>query len=45
VSPFQIGFVLRRNMYENIVVAKEMVHSMHMMKGKKGYFAIKVDDE
>jgi hypothetical protein len=26
-------------------VAKEMVHSMHMMKGKKGYFAIKVDDE
>jgi hypothetical protein len=32
-------------MYENIVVAKEMVHSMHMMKCKKGYFEIKVDDE
>jgi hypothetical protein len=26
-------------------VAKEMVHSMHMMKCKKGYFEIKVDDE
>jgi hypothetical protein len=29
VSPFQTGFVPGRNIHENIVVAKEMAHSMH----------------
>jgi hypothetical protein len=43
ISPFQTGFVPGRNIHENIVVAKEMVHSMNKMKGRKGYFAIKVD--
>jgi hypothetical protein len=43
VSPYQTGFVPGRNIHENIVVAKEMMHSMHWMQGKKGYFAIKVD--
>lgn len=32
-----------RNIYENIVVAQEMIHSMRRMRGKTGYFAIKVD--
>ncbi|GAU43826.1 hypothetical protein TSUD_399190 [Trifolium subterraneum] len=43
VSPFQTGFVPGRNIHENIIVAKEMVHNMNRMKGKKGFFAIKVD--
>jgi hypothetical protein len=43
VSPFQTGFVPGRNIHENIVVAKEMAHTMHFMKGRKGAFAIKVD--
>lgn len=43
VSPYQTGFVPGRNIHENIIVAKEMVHTMHKMKGKRGYFAIKVD--
>ncbi|MCH86446.1 hypothetical protein A2U01_0007303, partial [Trifolium medium] len=43
VSPFQTGFVPGRNIHENIIVAKEMIHSMHMARGRKGYFAIKVD--
>jgi len=43
ISPFQIGFVLGRNIHENIVVAQEMIHSMIKMKGRKGFFAIKVD--
>jgi hypothetical protein len=43
VSPFQTGFVPGRNIHENIIVAKEMVHSMHKMKGRKGAFAVKVD--
>jgi hypothetical protein len=43
VSPFQAGFVPGRNIHENIIVAQEMIHSMYHMKGKKAYFAIKVD--
>jgi hypothetical protein len=40
VSPYQAGFVPGRSIHENIVVAQEMIHSMHNMKGKKAYFAI-----
>ncbi|PNY12420.1 ribonuclease H [Trifolium pratense] len=43
ISPFQTGFVPGRNIHENIVVAKEMAHTMHHMKGRRGAFAIKVD--
>jgi hypothetical protein len=43
ISPFQTGFVPGRNIHENIIVAKETVHSMNKMKGKRGAFAIKVD--
>jgi hypothetical protein len=35
ISPFQTGFVPGRNIHENIIVAKEMAHTMHRMKGKK----------
>jgi len=43
ISPFQTGFVPGRNIHENIVVAQEMIHSMIKMKGRKRFFAIKVD--
>jgi hypothetical protein len=43
ISPFQTGFVPGRNIYENIIVAREMMHSMSKMNGKKGVFAIRVD--
>jgi ribulose 1,5-bisphosphate carboxylase large subunit-like protein len=43
VSPFQTGFIHGRSIHENIIVAQEVVHSMHKVRGKKGYFAIKVD--
>jgi hypothetical protein len=43
ISPFQTGFVPGRNIHENIIVAKQTVHSMKKMKGKRGAFAIKVD--
>jgi hypothetical protein len=32
-----------RNIHENIVVAKEMIHTMNRMKSKKGAFTIIVD--
>lgn len=43
ISPYQTGFVPTRSIHENIVVAQEMVHSMNKMRGKTGFFAIKVD--
>lgn len=45
VSPSQTRFIHSRNIQENIVVAQEILHSMNKLKGKKGYFAIKVDLE
>jgi hypothetical protein len=35
ISPFQTGFVPGRNIHENIVIAKEMAHTMHFKKGKQ----------
>lgn len=43
VSPYQSGFVPGRRIQENIVIAQEMAHSMAKMRGKNGFFAIKVD--
>jgi hypothetical protein len=43
ISPYQTGFVPTRNIHENIIVAQEMIHSMHKMRSKVGFFAIKVD--
>lgn len=45
VSPNQTGFIPRRNIHENIVVAQEILQSMHKLRGKKRLFAIKVDLE
>lgn len=38
-----IGFVPGRAIHENIIIAKEVMHMMNKKKGKKGFFAIKVD--
>ncbi|XP_058727202.1 uncharacterized protein LOC131598638 [Vicia villosa] len=43
VSPFQTGFVPGRSIHENIIIATEAMHNMSKKKGKKGYFAIKID--
>lgn len=40
VSPYQIGFVPWRNIHENIIIIKEV---MHNMKGRKAYFVFKID--
>ncbi|XP_028775038.1 uncharacterized protein LOC114731914 [Neltuma alba] len=45
VSPHQKSFVPKRNIHDNIVIAKEMVHSMNRMNGKKGFMAVKIDLE
>lgn len=43
VSPFQAGFVLGRSIHENIIIAKEIMRTIHQEKGKKGIFAVKID--
>ncbi|PNX76781.1 ribonuclease H [Trifolium pratense] len=43
ISPHRTGFVPTRSIHENVVVAQEMVHSMHKMQGRIGFVAIKVD--
>lgn len=45
VSPYQIRYVTRRNIHENIIIAKEVMHSinMHNNNGRKDYFIVKVD--
>lgn len=43
VSPYQTTFMPGRNIHENIIIAKEVLHNMHDKKGKKWYFVVKVD--
>lgn len=43
ISPNQTGFIPTRSIHENIVVAQEMMHSMRKIRGRNGFFVIKVD--
>lgn len=45
VSPYQVSFVPGRNIHDNVIIVKEMIHSMRQKRGKVGYMAIKVDLE
>ena len=45
ISPNQNGFIKGRGPEVNIVVATEILHSMNKKKGKKGWFALKIDLE
>lgn len=45
ISPFQVSFVPGRHIQDNVVVAKEVFHTMRRMKGKSSFFAIKIDLE
>ncbi|XP_050238477.2 uncharacterized protein LOC126687968 [Mercurialis annua] len=45
VSPTQVSFIEGRNITDNIIIVQEVIHFMRTKKGKKGWFAIKVDLE
>lgn len=45
VAPNQCSFVQGRNGFDNVIVAQEVIHTMSSLRGKKGFFAIKIDLE
>ncbi|XP_016178547.1 uncharacterized protein LOC107621000 [Arachis ipaensis] len=45
ISPYQSSFIPGRKIQDNIIIAKEILHSMKKIKGKKGFMAIKYDFE
>jgi len=45
ISPYQSSFIPGRSIHHNIIVAKEMVHTMSKMKGQKTFMSIKIDLE
>lgn len=43
MNPNQFGFIPKRSIHENIVVAQEILHNMHIANIKMGSFSIKSD--
>uniref|UniRef100_A0A2N9IJH2 Reverse transcriptase domain-containing protein n=1 Tax=Fagus sylvatica TaxID=28930 RepID=A0A2N9IJH2_FAGSY len=45
VSPFQAAFVPGRRGLDNVVIAQELIHSIHRKKGRLGQLILKLDLE
>lgn len=45
ISPFQASFIPGRCIQDNIVIGKEIVHSINKCRGRRGFCIIKVDLE
>uniref|UniRef100_A0A2N9IUL5 RNase H type-1 domain-containing protein n=1 Tax=Fagus sylvatica TaxID=28930 RepID=A0A2N9IUL5_FAGSY len=45
ISPFQAAFVPGRRGIDNVIIAQELIHSLHKKKGAKGSFVVKIDLE
>ena len=45
VAPTQCGFIKGRTSSNNIIIAQEVIHKMHHLRGNKGFMAIKIDLE
>ena len=45
ISPYQAAFIPGRHGIDNVIIAQELIHSMHKKKGKFGQIALKIDLE
>jgi hypothetical protein len=45
ISPQQNCFMLSRRINDNVIVAQKVIRSMHKLRRRKGFMAIKVDLE
>ena len=45
ISPFQTAFIPGRRGVDNVIIAQELIHSLHKKKGRKGFFILKIDLE
>ncbi|PKI48791.1 hypothetical protein CRG98_030833 [Punica granatum] len=45
ILPYQSSFISGRHIYDNVIVARELIHFMKRMKRKKGFMALKIDLE
>ena len=43
ISPFQAAFVPGRRGIDNVIIAQELIHSLHKKKGLLGSFVVKID--
>lgn len=43
IGPFQNSFLPGRSTLDNVILAQEIMHSMNMKKGKKGFMMVKID--
>ncbi|XP_021812414.1 uncharacterized protein LOC110755503 [Prunus avium] len=43
ISPHQVSFVTGRQIIDNIVIVQELMHKFQASKGRKGFFAWKID--
>jgi hypothetical protein len=45
ISPYQAAFVPGKKGVDNVIIAQELIHSLHKKKGKLGQFVLKIDLE
>jgi hypothetical protein len=45
ISPYQTIFVPGRRGVDNVVIAQELIHTIHKKKGRVGHFMLKIDLE
>ena len=45
ISPYQTAFVPGRRGVDNVVIAQELIHTIHKKKGRVGHFMLKIDLE
>lgn len=45
ILPYQSSFIAGRSITDNVIIAQEIIHSMRLKKGKRGWVAVKVDLE